>query len=301
MVLKLDGRFAAVWRDPFSLQFGVDPARVILREVTSAEERMIAALGSGISRSGLEMIATSSGASGQDVAGLLRRVKPLLLPDEAPARASRVAIVGSGQTVERIANALALTGAAVSVSATPNDDQTDLGIAVGHYVLDPGSYGFWLRRDLPHLPVVFGDDSVQIGPLVEPGQTPCLYCLEHYRRDADASWSAIASQLWGRRALSETALVSAEIASRVARLVLDRLERGGRSVPGRALAARSFRLAVESGEVTRRDWMPHPDCGCIEIPAAAPDGSALSAGRPEIDSAGDSGQPTTAAASAARA
>ena len=300
MVLKLDGRFAAVWRDPFSLQFGVDPARVILREVTTAEERMIAALGSGVSRSGLDMIASSSGASGHEVAGLLRRIKPLLLPEEAPLPAARVSIVGRGQTVERIANALALAGASVSVSATPVDDQADLGIAVGHYVLDPDSYGFWLRRDLPHLPVVFGDESVQIGPLVDPGQTPCLYCLEHYRRDADASWSAIASQLWGRRASSETALVSTEVASRVARLVQGRLERG-RAATGRSRTARSFRLAVESGEVTRRDWMPHPDCGCIEIPAATAGGTAPSAGRPETGSADDSDQPTTAAASAARA
>jgi hypothetical protein len=308
MVLKLDGRFACVWRDPFSLQLGVDPARVVLREVTTAEERMIAALGSGVSRSGLDMIAESSGASEQDVAALLRKLKLLLVPEAVEPPAARVSIVGRGQTVERIAGILALAGVSVTVSATVTSEPTDLGIVVGHYVLDPESYGFWLRRDLPHLPVVFGDDSVQLGPIVEPGSTPCLYCLEHYRRDADASWSAIASQLWGRRAASETPLVSAEVAARVARLVLGRLESGrlesgrlesgrlesGRQSghrPGRAGAARSFRLAVDSGELTRRDWMPHPDCGCVAIPGIS------SAGRPGTDSAPDSGQPTTVAVS----
>jgi bacteriocin biosynthesis cyclodehydratase domain-containing protein len=327
MVLKLDGRHAIVWRDPFSLQFGVDPARVVLRDVTTAQERMIAALASGVSRSGLEMIAGSTDASEQDVASLLRTLKPLLRSDAeaAPAghsaasgrpasalaasgraasrrpasglaasvSAARVSLVGRGQTLERIAAILALADVAVTVSSSVSDEPTDLGIVVGHYVLDPESYGFWLRRDTPHLPVVFGDESVLIGPMVEPGYTPCLYCLEHYRRDEDASWSAIASQLWGRRASSETALVSSEVAARVARLVLARLDSGRRS--GRSLAARSFRLSVESGEVLRRDWSPHPDCGCVALPGA----DSLSGGRRETGSAPDLDRPTTVEASAA--
>lgn len=318
MVLKLDARFAIVWRDPFSLQIGVEPSRVVLREVTTADERMIAALGSGVSRSGLEMIATSSGATDRAVGTLLRALKPVLVTD-APALGATVSIVGRGQTVDRIASTLALAGVSVSVRAsvaaavaagTPvAEEEAELGIVVGHYVLEPDSYGFWLRRDLPHLPVIFGDDSVLIGPLVEPGGTPCLFCLERYRRDADASWPAIASQLWGRRSVSETALVSAEVAARASRLVLNRLESGPK--PARAHAGRSFRLAVETGEVTRRDWMPHPDCGCVALPgeeAAAANADAdadparsVSADRPETDSAADLGRPTTASASAALA
>ena len=289
MVLKLDGRFATVWRDPFSLQIGVDPARLVLREVSTAEERMVAALGIGVSRSGLDMIATSFGGSLQDVPRLLRALKPLMHAQPERPAPPRVSVVGRGHTVERIADILALAGAAVSVSGSTVEDDTQLGIVVGHYVLDPESYGFWLRRDLPHLPIVFGDDSVMIGPLVEPGSTPCLYCLEHYRRDADPSWSAIASQLWGRRASSETALVAAEVAARVSRLVVSRLESGSHLTRGRA--GRSFRLNVDSGELTRRDWMPHPECGCVR----------LSAGRPGTGSVPDSDQPTTVAISVAPA
>jgi bacteriocin biosynthesis cyclodehydratase domain-containing protein len=292
MVLRLDGRFATVWRDPFSLQIGVDPARVLLRDVSTAQERMIAALESGVSRSGLDMIASSSGASATDVSALLRTLKLLLVADEPVVAARRVSIVGSGQTVERIANTLALAGTQVSVSASVSesvaDDDCDLGVVVGHYVLDPESYGFWLRRDLPHLPVVFGDESVMIGPMVEPGSSPCLYCLEHHRRDSDASWSAIASQLWGRRARSETPLASTEVASRVARLVLGRLESGRPA--RRTMSARSFQLATETGEVTRREWMPHPDCGCVAVPPGfAPAG--FSADLPETGSPRGSARP----------
>ena len=299
MVLRLDGRFATVWRDPFSLQIGVDPARVVLRDVSTAQERMIAALESGVSRSGLDMIASSSGASANDVSALLRTLKLLLIADEPIGAAHRVSIVGAGQTVERIANTLALAGVQVSVSssvsASAGEDECDLGVVVGHYVLDPESYGFWLRRDLPHLPVVFGDESVMIGPLVEPGSSPCLYCLEHHRRDSDASWSAIASQLWGRRARSETPLAGAEVATRVARLVLARLESGRPARP--TMSARSFQLGVETGEVTRREWMPHPDCGCVAMPVGfVPAEFGLSADRPETGSPRGSVRPRRAEA-----
>ena len=265
MVLKLDPRLAIVWRDPFSLQFGVDPARVVLRDITTVQERMIAALASGISRSGLGMIARAGGGRDEDAAELLERMEPVLATAAPTRPAPLIAVVGKGQTTERIANVLAQSGARVEVGAQAHDDPCDLGIVVGHYVLDPDSYGFWLRRDVPHLPVIFGDDTVAVGPLVEPGTTPCLYCLEHHRRDAVPQWSAIASQLWGRRSTSETPLASREVAAMVGRMALRRLAEGPEPAAIGA-AATSFRLFVETGEVVRREWMPHPDCGCIRLP-----------------------------------
>jgi bacteriocin biosynthesis cyclodehydratase domain-containing protein len=272
MVLKLDARVPLVWRDPFSLQLGVDPSRVILREVTTADERMIHALSAGVSRSGLSMIARSSGATEGDVARLLERITPVLLPDPPADVTPTVSIVGVGRTVDLIATALTEARVAITVSDSPGDEQGDapgdLGIAVGHYVLDPHLYGFWLRRDLPHLPVIFGDGDATVGPLVEPGTTPCLYCLEHYRRDVDRSWSAIASQLWGRRSAAETPLVSREAAAMATRMVMRRLDRGSPAGAPSAAAA-SFRIDTQSGDVTRREWMPHPDCGCTTLEVSA--------------------------------
>jgi bacteriocin biosynthesis cyclodehydratase domain-containing protein len=324
MVLKLDSRVPMVWRDPFSLQLGIEPSRVVLREVSTADQRMIHALSAGISRSGLAMIARSSGAAEGDVERLLDRLAPVLLPDpalaasvqstnSAPVRPTQmtlvrppiVAIAGHGRTVEQIASTLTEAGIRVTVSATPSDGPCDLGVAVGHYVLDPVAYGFWLRRDLPHLPVIFGDGDATVGPLVEPGSTPCLYCLEHYRRDTDASWSAIASQLWGRRSAAETALVSGEVAAMVSRMAVRRLGMAGLEhgdVPRLGPAAgASFRIEAETGGVTRQEWMPHPECGCT---GAFPSGAAriadppavASAVRPGNGSAADSAQPRRVAA-----
>ena len=179
----------------------------------------------------------------------------------------------------------------MTVGTSVPDTACDLGIAVGHYVLDPESYGFWLRRDLPHLPIVFGDDSVAVGPLVEPGSTACLYCLEHYRRDADASWSAIASQLWGRQSAAETHMTSIDVTARVSRLVLRRL--GGNP----ASTATSLHIEVATGETTRRVWLPHPDCGCVQLPNGL---SRPGEDRQEIGTARGSVRPRKVAAVGAR-
>lgn len=246
MVLKLDTRIPLVWRNPFDLQFGIEPVRIVLRDVSNAQERMIAALRSGISPSGLQMIARGAGAVEDELPQLLTSLRSLLVPTKTdnPRPVGTVALVGSGPTVQRIAHNLGLSGHRVLITSSVQERECDLGIAVGCYVLDPAVHGFWLRRDLPHLPVVFGDTGATIGPMIEPGLGPCLYCLERYRTEADPVWPAIASQLWGRSSPAETALLSQEVAARVTRLVLARLS--GSGAPPRPRYGSRWRAATQS-------------------------------------------------------
>jgi bacteriocin biosynthesis cyclodehydratase domain-containing protein len=263
MVLRLDPGIPLVWRDPFTLQFGVDPVRVVLREVTTADELLVAALATGINRSGLSVIGQNNGADERDVERLLGLLTPLLVVTPQPALPPAVAIVGTGDTANRIAETLIECGATVDLASSVTDEPCDVAITIGQFVLEPATYGFWLRRDVPHLPIVFGEAYATIGPMVDPGRSPCLYCLEFHHRDADQAWAAIASQLWGRAAPAETPLVSREVSALAARLVLNRL-RDEWSAP--AGTATSLRIAAATGEVTQEKWMPHPECGCISIP-----------------------------------
>ncbi len=291
MVLKLDTDIPLVWRNPFDLQFGIEPVRVVLRDVSNAQERMIAALRSGISPAGLQMVARTAGAAEDELPRLLDSLRPVLAASGAGsprAAAATIAIAGAGPTVQRIAHGLGESGHRVLVTPSVDDRECDLGIAVGSYVLDPAVHGFWLRRDLPHLPVVFGDTGAMIGPMIEPGVGPCLYCIERYRTEADPVWPAIASQLWGRKSPAETPLLSQEVAVRVIRLVLARLR--GTVAP----AATSTRLSTESGRAELKTWSPHLECGCVELASAAPRGS----GSPDAAGRGDSPpRPRRAAAS----
>jgi bacteriocin biosynthesis cyclodehydratase domain-containing protein len=284
MVLKLDPRYPVVWRSPSSLQLGVDPAIVRLDDVTELQERMLAALAVGVSLPGIAMIARGREAERD---ALMRTISLALLHNEQPVAVS-VALSGAGAAVDAIATALAGSGVHVDVAAdAPGlaDSRPDLAILVHHFVVPPSLHSLWLRRDVPHLPVVFSEGGVTIGPIVEPGSGPCLLCLELHRRDADPAWPAVATQLLGRRATADSPVLVLEAAAIASRMALDRIE-GGHG------AARSVRIDALTGRRDTVQWQPHPECGCrgiesllegasLEVAAAPP-----SAGRRETGWAG---------------
>ncbi|MEQ1735358.1 MAG: hypothetical protein ABL886_02870 [Rhodoglobus sp.] len=256
MILKLDPRWPIVWRSPSSLQLGIDPPLVVLDGVTEAQERLVAALAVGVSDGGLGLVTRSSA---EERFTLLELLAPALVAAPRPPIPRVVAVSGSGATVEALAGLLASSGVHTLVSEraeTLADQGADVAVAIGHFVLPPALHSLWLRRDVPHLPIVFGDSAVVVGPLVEPGDGPCLRCLELVHRDADPAWPAVASQVLGRRGVAESAVLTAEAAAVAARVVLDRLV--GQTFDPSV----STRIDGASGVRTTRNWQRHPECGC---------------------------------------
>jgi len=253
MVLKVRNGVPLVWRSPSSLQFGVDEPLVVLDEVDEGSERLIGALVGGISATGFEMMARSAGMPSDAASELLARLERVLASETADAAApgARVAVSGDGPLTDELRRALRAHG----VLADPDASAPDLAVIVAGWVISPEDHGSWLRRDIPHLPVVIGDGGVTVGPLVEPGSGPCLYCVQLTRTDDDPAWPAIATQLWNRPAPELSGVAVVEAAGFVARRVLERLSRG----PGGAV---SWRLAASTGEVSLRGWMPHAMCRC---------------------------------------
>lgn len=265
MILRLDPSWPFVWRTPSSAQFGIDHPIVVLPRVTLADERMLGALRIGVPRSGVSVIGLDSGATEGDVRRLLRALDPVLQhdPHDDGPPTGTLALAGTGPTARRMADILAQCGLTVHRVA-PEDGSApgahpDVAVLVAHYVVDPGFRGYWLRDDVPHLPIVFGDAEVHIGPMIEPGNGPCLYCLERQRTDADAAWPAIASQLLGRHSLTETPLRSAEVAALAARIVVSRVRHGA------SPESVSWHLDVASGTLAARRERPHPLCQCIGL------------------------------------
>ena len=258
MILRLDPRLPLVWRTPSSVQIGVDPAVVVLDDVTEIDERMLSALVVGVSDSGLAMIA---GGALAERDALLSALGPALRSAPAAPVTAMVAVHGSDSLVSSIATTLAHTGIDVVTgpdAASLADQSPDLAILAAHFVLQPELHGLWLRRDVPHLPVVLSDSGVVVGPVIEPGEGPCLLCLELHRRDLDAAWPAIATQLLGRRSRAETPVLVLEGAAVASRLALERLAEG-------PAAAASVRIDAATGRREVRTWQRHPDCGCRGI------------------------------------
>lgn len=149
--------------------------------------------------------------------------------------------------------------------------EPDLVVLVSDHVLDARVGDDLVRRTIDHLGVVVDAARVVIGPLVLPGRSPCIRCLDLHRRDRDPAWLHLVAQLLDSRApqeaVGETALSTA--AGALAALqVLCRLDR--KVTPD--AVGRTLELTLPDGQVQRRAWRLHAQCGCARLPANAPTG-----------------------------
>ncbi len=114
-----------------------------------------------------------------------------------------------------------------------------------------------LRADrVPHLAVRLRDGVGVVGPLVLPGRTACLGCLDLARRELDERWPAVAARLVGRAGTADPGCVTATVGLAVAQAVA-----AVESVRPPTLEA-TLELDVGAGSVLRRRWSAHPDCPC---------------------------------------
>lgn len=261
MIHRLDPTVPLVWRDQHTLQLGVDRVVCVFPEPTASMERMLAALRTGAPTEALEVEASGTPAQcTAEATALLASVADALLPPTPQSLPALVVIDGDGPTAERMHRLLRQAGHRV-VAGPACDDGVEAAAAVivGSYVISPWRHGPWLRRDVPHLPVVFGDDGAELGPFVD-ADGPCLRCLSLHRTDADPAWPAIAAQLVSRERHPEPSLLSAQVAAMAARLVDARL-RSGEPVHSSA----SIRVHAD-GTISRRSHSVHAACGCRALP-----------------------------------
>lgn len=273
MVLRLAEDLPLLWRTPTSVQVGSDEPAVVLDDVAEGEDRLLAALAAGVSETGFAMLAESGGVDAGRADALLAALTPVLVGRRPPSRPG-AGVLGDSPLARGIAGLLSAS------DAFTGPDDANLVVLVADWVLAPADHLRWLNRDVPHLPVVVGDRSVTIGPLVEPGVGPCLYCVHLARTDADPAWPALATQLLGRAPRELGALDRWAAAVFVARRVLARLDGDERT------RGMSWRLA-DGGALSERVWRRHPDCRC-----AAPEGTDWAAAPDRADPAA----PTTASA-----
>jgi bacteriocin biosynthesis cyclodehydratase domain-containing protein len=285
MTTRLDPDRPILWRTPHSLQVGVDDA-VVLDSVRTDTEQVVAALRAGFPALVERRLPEAFDIPAAEFERVLSTLDPVIAHDAAtsgPTVAQRVLVDGVSPSAELLRRLLVEQEAvdllpAETGSSEPGTQpgQVDVAVLFADFVVPPSRYTRWLRDDVPHLPVVFSDRSVRIGPFVTPGGGPCLHCVELHRADADPAWPAVASQLLGRRSPLDTLLLRSEVATRVARLLLRRLEA---SQP--VLANTQLVIDAASGGVRRRVVREHSRCACRALPgiATAPDAPRVAASR----------------------
>jgi hypothetical protein len=228
-------------------------------------ERSVAVVGAGRTGTALAVALAASGV------GLV------LVDDDARVREADLAPGGLEEQDlgRRRADAVAdLVGrhAPQTRTAAHGNVRPDLVVLVGHGAVDPHRYDGLLREDVPHLAVLVRERDVVVGPLVLPGASACLRCLDLHRRDRDPEWPRLVPQLAagsdGSPAPEETVLVAIGSALAAAQ-ALAHLD--ARCRP--ATVDATLEVALPDGLVDVRPWSAHPACGCHWPPPRAGGGA----------------------------
>jgi hypothetical protein len=114
-----------------------------------------------------------------------------------------------------------------------------------------------VAADTPHLVVSCRELIGRVGPLVEPGASACLFCLQLARRDVDSGWSDVWRQQATQSSPDADALLVGTTAHLAAAHVVDWLT-GGRPPSWGGFVE----VVAPHGAVTTRSLAPHPECGC---------------------------------------
>ncbi len=114
------------------------------------------------------------------------------------------------------------------------------------------------RRRLAHLSVAVRDATVVVGPLVRPGVTPCLNCLDLHRQDRDPAWRVIAAQLSDGSDHAEPVAATTTLTATAyaADEVLTHIDGGTPTTVGTTVEI------AGPASARRRRWTQHPRCGC---------------------------------------
>lgn len=114
-----------------------------------------------------------------------------------------------------------------------------------------------------HLAATVRETTGIIGPLVLPGRTACLGCIDRHRSDRDRGWPALLAQLTARRRRAADALdgpLALLVAAAAALQALAFVDLAGQLPPG--IRDASLELRLPDWKLRRRSWPPHPRCRC---------------------------------------
>ncbi len=117
------------------------------------------------------------------------------------------------------------------------------------------------RAGVPHLAAAASEAIGVVGPLVLPGSTACLRCLDLTRAERDPAWPLILAQLTGGRAdppACDTVLAAA-VGAQTAAQALAFIDR---PVSASAVANGTLELVLPDWQWRRRTWEPHQRCEC---------------------------------------
>jgi len=289
-----------LWRDEDTVQVGVDTRRaaaisgargaadiIRLLDGSRSREEIVAQAGRrGVPAAVAERVITLLAVAGAVIdfpAALLRSMPRELITQLAPVLAAAslssqdadggarllarrsatvIQVRGAGLVADLVLDLLTKSGVAARVAggvAMAGDQVPDLTVLVGY--LPPEQLAELQRQRLAHLAVCVSEAIGVVGPLVQPGQTACLRCLDLTRAERDPAWPLILAQLPASR-MDETAsdpVLATAVAAQAAAQALAFADQPGVVA---ATANGTLELALPAWQWRRRTWPPHQACTC---------------------------------------
>ena len=205
-------------------------------------------LASFLTASGIGMVISAGRTPGAGRAAALPRGRP---PAPGPARPAAVLTGGPPPAV--------LSPPAGMAGPAAASRHPDLVILADIYRRELPEI---LRRGgVPHLAAAASEAIGVVGPLVLPGRTACLRCLDLTRAERDPAWPLILAQLTGGGAdppACDTVLAAA-VATQAAAQALAFVDR---PASASAVTNGTLELVLPDWQWRRRTWAQHDRCGC---------------------------------------
>jgi hypothetical protein len=119
-----------------------------------------------------------------------------------------------------------------------------------------------VRHRVPHLAAAASEAIGVVGPLVLPGSSACLRCLDLARAERDPAWPLILAQLAGQAGTDPPAcdtVLATMVAAQATAQALALIDQGASAT---AVTNGTLELVLPGWQWRRRSWQPHPRCGC---------------------------------------
>jgi hypothetical protein len=144
----------------------------------------------------------------------------------------------------------------------------DLAVLTDGY--PPELPGTLVADAVAHLTAAAREAIGVVGPLVIPGRTACLSCVDLARSDRDPAWPLILAQTSGRASQPAacTAVLAAAVAAQATAQALAYLDQ---TAPGAAVINGTLELVLPDWQWRRRSWAPHQHCRCSRRPHPVPE------------------------------
>jgi hypothetical protein len=156
---------------------------------------------------------------------------------------------------------------ATNTAPLPRQRKPDLVLLADTVVPDPQLTNELFVAGAVQMQVWAGEGTGVVGPLIVPGRSCCLRCIDLHKADADQAWPTLATQLAGHAQPADLASAQASAAFAVTQAlrVLDGPRIGG--LPWRGIAelpvwGTAIEIDTFTGAISRTSWQPHPRCAC---------------------------------------